>query len=257
MSGKKVSAFYKPIKWMVKTLYPRIRVEGEENLPQGSVLIVGNHCQMNGPIACELYTPGPHYTWCAGEMMRLKEVPGYAYRDFWSQKPKYTHWFYRLLSYLIAPLSVCIFNSANTIGVYHDMRVMNTFKETVSKLQEGARVVVFPEHDVPYNHILCQFQDRFIDVAKLYYRRTGQKLAFVPMYLAPKLKTMYFGKPVFFSPEHSMEEERNRISTYLMEEITRIAVELPVHTVVPYRNISSKKYPVSRLEESCHEKTGC
>ena len=31
-------------------------------------------------------------------------------------------------------------------------------------------MVVFPEHYVPYNHILNDFQDKFIDIARLYYK---------------------------------------------------------------------------------------
>lgn len=243
MSEKKTSLVYRIIKWIVKTVYPKMQVQGEENLPDAPVILVGNHAQMNGPIACELYAPGTHSIWCAGEMMQLKEVPAYAYKDFWSQKPKAARWFYKLLSYLIAPLSVCVFNNANTIGVYHDTRIMTTFKQTIQKLQEGHHVVIFPEHDVPHNHIICQFQDRFIDVAKLYYRRTGQALQFVPMYLAPALHKMYLGNPICFDPEAPIDRERERICKYLMDEISRIACNLPEHTVIPYNNMPKKKYP--------------
>lgn len=252
MREKKKSVFYPPIKWLVKVFYPKMQVEGVENLPPDPAVIVGNHAQMNGPIACELYFPGNRYTWCAGEMMHLKDVPAYAYKDFWSRKPKYIRWFYKILSYLIAPLSVCVFNSAQTIGVYHDTRVMSTFKNTVTRLQEGASVVVFPEHDVPYNHILCQFQDKFIDVARLYYKRTQKELSFVPLYIAPSLRKMYLGKPIRFCAATPMEEERRRICQYLMEEITRIACDLPEHTVVPYNNVPKKEYPSNK--ERSYEK---
>lgn len=254
MDEKKTSPVYKVIKWLVKTCYPKIGVEGEENLPAEAAIIVGNHSQMNGPIACELYAPGDHYIWCAGEMMHLKDVPAYAYRDFWSNKPKATLWFYKLLSYIIAPLSVCVFNNANTIGVYHDARIISTFKQTVQRLQEGNHVVIFPEHNVPYNHIVCQFQDKFIDVAKLYYKRTKKEISFVPMYLAPNLKKMYLGKPIRFCADNAIEEERRRICKYLMEEITEIAVSLPAHTVVPYNNIPKKDYVSNISKEQAHEK---
>ena len=256
MSDKKVSRTYRFIKWIVKTCYPKIDVVGEENLPEEPAVIVGNHTQMNGPIACELYTPGEHYIWCAGQMMHLKEVPAYAFQDFWSQKPKWTHPFYKLLSYIIAPLSVCVFNNANTIGVYHDTRIISTFKNTVVKLQEGANVVIFPEHDVKYNNIVCEFQDRFVDVAKLYFKRTGKELAFVPLYIAPKLKKMYLGKPIRFCSANPMEKERSRICQYLMDEITEIARSLPEHTVVPYNNIPKKEYPFNIPREVPNEKTG-
>jgi hypothetical protein len=245
---------YRFAKWLVWLFYPKTAVVGTENLPKEPAIIVGNHAKMNGPIACELYFPGNSYTWCAGQMMHLKEVPDYAFQDFWSEKPKYIRWFYKLLSYIIAPLSVCVFTNANTIGVYHDTRVISTFKTTVTRLCEGANVVVFPEHDEPHNHIICQFQDRFIDIAKLYHKKTGKELHFVPMYLAPALKAMYLGKPIQFCAANPMDVERKRICDYLMEQVTEIACHLPEHKVVPYNNIPKKDYPSNIPEAARDEK---
>ncbi len=243
---KKVSTLYRIVKWFVWLFSPKFKVEGAENLPDEATLIVGNHTQMYGPIACEFYTPNKHYTWCAGEMMSVKTVPEYAFRDFWSQKPRWTHPFYRLVSYIIAPLAALIFNNANTIGVFRDTRILYTFKTTVKRLSEGNNVVVFPEHDVKYNNIIYDFQDKFIDIARLYYKKTGKALSFAPMYIAPSLKKMYIGKVTYFNPKLSMDEERERICKYLMNEITEIARELPLHTVVPYRNIPKKLYPKNK-----------
>lgn len=255
MSKKNVSPIYKFLKDLVRLCYPKMEVVGAENLPEEPSLIVANHAQMNGPIACELYVPGKHYIWCAGQMMHLKEVPEYAFQDFWSQKPKYSRWFYKLLSYLVAPLSVYVFNNANTVAVYKDTRLLSTFRDTVNRLQEGANVVIFPEHDVPYNHIVCEFQDKFIDIAKIYHRKTGKELSFVPMYIAPVLKKMYLGKPIQFCAANPIKEERARICNDLMKEITEIACGLPAHTVVPYRNIPKKYYPCNVLSEvNDHEK---
>lgn len=256
MKKKKGAWLYAVIKWAVKACYPKIEVVGQENLPEEPVIIVGNHSQMHGPIACELYAPGKHYIWCAGEMMHLKDVPAYAYQDFWRNKPKSVKWFYKLLSYLIAPLSVCVFNNAGTIGVYHDARILSTFKQTVQRLQEGNHVVIFPERSQPYNHILCQFQDKFVDVATLYYKRTGNAVCFVPMYLAPKLKKMYLGTPIRFRPEAPAQQERARIIHALMQEITDIAVSLPEHTVIPYDNIPKKCYQTNIPKEGAYEKAG-
>ena len=214
---------------------------------------MGNHTQMNGPIVCEFYMPKQRYTWCAAQMMYWKEVPSYAFQDFWSQKPKYTHWFYKILAYLITPFSVCLFNNANTIPVYRDARLLTTFKTTVRMLDEGTSVVIFPEHDVKHNHIVYDFQDKFLDVAKLYYKRTGKVLKFVPMYIAPALRQVHFGEPVAYDPEESMDTQRGRLCNYLMDEITRVAEQLPEHRVVPYRNIPKKYYPSNK--ETSHENT--
>jgi len=59
---RKDYALYKFVKWLVWLFYPKMEVVGTENLPEEPALVVGNHTQMNGPIACELYFPGNRYT---------------------------------------------------------------------------------------------------------------------------------------------------------------------------------------------------
>ena len=242
MEKKKTTILFKIIKAFVRIFYGRMEVVGLENLPKNNAIIVGNHTQMNGPIAGELFMPDNCYIWCAGQMMNLKEVPDYAFTDFWSQKPKWTHPFYKLLSYIIAPLAVCVFNNARTIAVYRDMRIMSTFKESLKMLKDGANILIFPERDEKHNNILYKFQENFIDVAKLYYKQYGISLTFVPTYIAPELRKMYIGKGTDFNGENSIEDERKRISEYLSNEITDIARGLPLHTVIPYRNIPKKYY---------------
>ena len=130
MEKKKAPWFYYVVRWLVWLFSPKFRIVGEENLPEGACVIVGNHCHAYGPIAAELYTPGLHYTWCTGEMMERGEVADYAFRDFWSMKPKWTLWFFRLLSHAIVPLSLLVFRNAYTIPVYHDSRILTTFRQT-------------------------------------------------------------------------------------------------------------------------------
>ncbi len=247
---------YRIVRFLVNLVYPTLQIEGLQNLPEEPCIIVSNHAHMYGPIAGELYMPKRTYIWCAHEMMKRKEVPNYAYQDFWSRKPGWCRWFYKLLSYLIVPLSVCIFNNANTIPVYRDGRILKTFRTTVEALKSGGNVLIFPEHDAPYDHILCDFQQGFVDVAKRYYKQTGKMLHFVPMYLAPKLKTIYFGEPVRFDPDTPIKQERERICSYLMKTISQTAQSLPRHTVIPYNNVPKREYGCNCQQEVMeHENT--
>lgn len=250
MKKKPVSyACFRVIRFLVKLFYPKMTVEGLENLPDEACIVVGNHTQMNGPICGELHFPGKRKIWCAHQMMYIKEVPAYAFEDFWSSKPKWTHWFFRLLSYIIAPLSSCLFNNAQTIPVFRDNRLLTTFKQTIAQLEEGCNIIIYPECYEPHNNIVYQFQDRFIDVAKLYYKRTGKTVSFVPMYIAPALKKMYLGEPIAYDPNIPMEEQRKKIADYLMDAVTQIAVNLPRHRVVPYPNTPKKNYPYNKETE--------
>lgn len=127
---------------------------------------------------------------------------------------------------------------------------MNTFKETVTMLSEGNNIVIFPEHNVPHNNIVYDFQEGFVNVARLYHKQTGRELSFVPLYVAPAFKKVYLGKPIKFSADVPIEEERRRICDYLMDEITDIAVNLPEHTVTPYPNMPKKFYPKNTQKEA-------
>lgn len=246
--AKKKPWLYRAIKATVGAFYPKTETVGLEALPDGPLVIVGNHAQLHGPIACELYFPDNYYIWCASQMMERKEVPAYAYGDFWSEKPKWQRPFFKLLSHIIAPLSVLIFNNARTVAVYKDRRIVKTFKESVERLANGQSIIIFPEHDEKHNNIVNGFQDGFVDLAKLYYKRTGKELSFVPLYIAPRLHKMYLGAPVAFSSEKPLEEEKKRICTYISDEISSIAYSLPEHVVVPYKNISKKLYPKNTKE---------
>lgn len=253
---KKHPVLFHIVKGLVNFFYGKTEVIGLENLPERDAVLVANHAQMNGPIVGELFLPENCYTWCAGEMMNKKEVPAYAFEDFWSQKPKWTHPFYKVLSHIIAPLADFLFNHARTIAVYRDMRIMSTFRTSIKFLQEGKNLLIFPEKDEKYNNILYRFQENFVDVAKLYYKKTGKELFFVPVYIAPRLRKMYIGKGISFCAEHPIEEERKRIAETMAASITEMARALPRHVVVPYRNIPKKYYLTNQdVGEVPNEKT--
>lgn len=247
---------YRVIKAAVRLFYPKTEFIGTENLPDGPVVIVGNHAKMNAPIACELYLPGEHRTWTAGEMMHLKEVPAYAFADFWANKPVSVRWFYKGLSYAIAPVSVCVFNNADCIGVYHDSRLIGTFRSSIAAMHEGVRIVIMPERDEAHNNIVCGFSEKFVDVARMYYKHYKEEVSFVPMYVAPGLRKVYLGRPVKFDSSAHIAEERTRISRAMMDGITEIARELPEHNVVPYPNLPKRDYPSNRDTDKVFDSKG-
>lgn len=262
MKRKKNSVFsrgvFYVIRFFVGLFYGKTEIVGAEKIPKSDAVIVANHTQMNGPIVGELFMPENVYIWCAGQMMNIKEVPNYAFSDFWSQKPRWTHPFFRCISYIIAPLAGCLFNNARTIAVYRDKHIIHTFRETVNMLADGKNMLIFPEKDKKHNNILYEFQENFIDVAKLYYKKTGKELTFIPMYIAPKLKKAYIGEGIKFDCNEDIAAQRSKISKYLSDEITKIARELPRHTVIPYRNISKKYYLTNKdINEVPNEKAGC
>ena len=224
---------------------PKPTYLGAENIPEEPCVLVGNHAHAHGPVLAELYMPWDRAIWCNGEMMHTKEVPDYTYRDFWSAKPRSVRWLFRILSYLIAYPCACVFSNAHCIEVYRDARLTRTFRESLKRLEEGARVVIFPECYTPHNNIVYLFQEHFIALGTMYQRRTGKPLAFVPMYTSPTLHTVSFGEPVYYDEHGDAQAERERVCRELMERVTRLAAAQPLHRVVPYPNMPRRDYPMS------------
>ncbi len=233
---------------VIRGLTPRYTLSGVENLPPEPCVLIGNHAQMYGPLAAELHLPRPARIWCVGEMMDRREVPAYAFQDFWSAKPRAAHWFWRLASHVIARPVAYVLSHAHTIPVYHDARILSTFRRSVAALEAGEDLVIFPESPEPYNAVVTSFHCHFVDLAAMVYRRSGGILSFVPMYVAPRLGILSFGPPVRFDPHAPAEEERQRICSELMEAITAQARALPPHTVIPYLNIPKSRYPLNTDE---------
>lgn len=243
---KKKGILFRLIKKIVYSFYKKTEICGIENLPDEPCVIVSNHAQVHGPIISELFFSKNCYIWTTGEMLKLKQIPSYAYNDFWYEKPKATKWFYKILSYLIAPLGCYVFNQANTIGVYKDIRIANTLKNSVLKLKSGYNLIIFPESRVKHNEIVNDFQKNFVDVARVYYKATKKQIKFVPSYVAPNLKKVVIGRPIEFNSNQDYSLEKDRIVNALKSAITDIAKSLPKHTVIPYENVSKRKYLKSK-----------
>lgn len=255
MEKKKTHFLYKLIRRIGLIFFPKFKVEGFENIEGEPCIIGGNHCQVYGPIACELYMKGNYAIWCAGETMDKKVITKYAFEAFWSRKPKWTHWFYKLIA-KIGPLVAQVFIDAHTVPVYRDIKVMKTFHIAMEKLEKGYNNILFLENYMPHNNIINDFKRGFVDMGRFYYKKTGKILKFAPMYVAPALKTIYIGKPIAFDPNAKIEDERERIPHYLMDAITEIATSLPNHRVVPFANTTKKDRPMSLpLIDRTQEKT--
>lgn len=244
--NKRKGLLFKIIKATISGFYGRVKYVGEENIPQEPCIFIGNHAQMHGPIVAELRSPFRRYTWCIGNMLHLREFPKYAFQDFWGYKPKWTHWFYKMLACIIAPLGTYIFRNADVIGVYKDMRGRSTFRNSIRVLNENYNLIIFPECHTEFNEIVNEFQDKFVDLARMYFKETGKELMFVPMYIAPSLRTIVYGKPIKFNSQKSITEQRKEICDYLKIEVTNLAKTLPAHTVIPYANIPKNQYPKSK-----------
>ncbi len=240
---KKKGIVYTICAFFIKLFWKKPRYAGLENIPEEPCIFTGNHAQMHGPIINELYFPTDKVIWCDSPMFDKKAFPQYAYDNFFSGKPTRLQKFF---VFLLKPLVVKIFNRADALPVYRDMRIVKTYKMTTDCLDKGYNVVILPECPDEFNEITNKFNEYFVDVARMYYKNTMKGLSFVPMYYCKELRIMLFGKAITFNGLAQIEDERKRICDYLMQETTLLAKSLPIHKVIPFNSTQKKYYKNSK-----------
>lgn len=235
---------YKILYAIVRLFYRKREFVGE--LPDEPSVIVANHAQIHGPLIAQLYYPRKKRIWCDERVMSVKSFAKYAYEDFWAGKPKWCRWFFWLCSRLLAPLGAFVFKHSDTIAVYRDSRLIGTLRETAEALKNGYDIIIFPEQREAYNEIVNGLQPHFTAISGVYYAKTGKEVAFVPLYNAPRIRNAALGSPLHFNRALSRSEAERELVDEIKQQITRLAKELPPHTVLPYDNVGRKNYPKSR-----------
>ncbi len=239
-------ALFRTVRFLVRLVYGKTKVIIGEHTPQTHAVFVANHSQIHGPVVGELFMPKNCYIWCAGEIMNREEFPAYAMEVFWPSPSDKMRPVCERISRWLAPLAACLFSNARTVEVRRDYRIKKTFRESMELLDRGCTLMIFPENDDPCNEILNDFHENFVNLARHYYKKTGISLSFVPVYNAPKLKTTVVGEPIVYQAQNDRKAERRRIVSALSGEITRMARELPRHSVIPFKPTSEAELPLNK-----------
>ena len=237
--------FFKLVARTINLFYHKRTYTGVENL-HAPTIIITNHSQIHAPLTHTLFFPDDtvHF-WCISDMMSYRAFQRHAFSGFWAEKPKSVRWLFKIASYLLVPVA-WVFKRANTIAVYHDHRIKKTIEQTVKTLDEGKSIIICPEKWSGFDGIINDFHNKFVDVASIFYKKTGKPITFTPMYTCPALKTNIIGEPISLDPNQPIAEERVRICNYLRSSINALAKSLPTHRVVPFNNIGKEEQTLSK-----------
>ena len=207
----------------------------KENVPNDddvAMVFVCNHGEIYGPVVSNLYVPFSFRPWSIGNMMDkdlfVQSTVQGTFSDIrWlSEKNR------RRLAEFCAPLMLWVMRSIDAIPVYYNSprQLMNSFKESIKAMEAGDNILLFPENSAfsPTKRYerdggVSEFFTGFVMLGQLYYKQTGKRAYFVPIYANRLEHTVTFGVHTRYNPEVSANEEKERICTYLREEMLRIA----------------------------------
>lgn len=106
-----------------------------------------------------------------------------------------------------------LFKSAKGIKTFRNSaKAIITVKTTTEYLLLGESVIVFP--DVDYKSTLStvgEIYEGFLTVEKIYYKKTGKHVNFIPLAVDEKTRKITEGEPINFSGETTFSNEKPKV----------------------------------------------
>jgi hypothetical protein len=216
------------------SLFLGVQVVGSEKVPEEdgiSNVFICNHCEVYGPISCYIYMPFQFRPWITNQMMDKTQTVKHIYEGTFLRQEWMPDSWKLPLSKMLAPIINWAMHSADGIPVYKNSpkKLIRTFRETVSYMQAGDNILIFPENPLSEENSLylksgvSEFFDGFVLVAPLYHQKTDKACRFIPMYADSKRRRLSFGDYITYNHENDFEDEKKRICTTLRQEMLRLA----------------------------------
>ena len=117
------------------------------------------------------------------------------------------------LSFICSFFMASLFKSAKGIKTFRNSaKAIITVKTTTEYLLLGESVIVFP--DVDYKSTLStvgEIYEGFLTVEKIYYKKTGKHVNFIPLAVDEKTRKITEGEPINFSGETTFSNEKPKV----------------------------------------------
>ncbi len=205
---------YRFISMMIRGFTSNMTTVWETEFDGQPAVFCPNHAGAFGPIEiCARFPLREQlHPWMNAGMMNAKEVPAYVRQDYWWKpgsfwEPLLT----RTLPYIAAAIIPPILRSVPGVPVYHDMRVLKTFRKSIDYLRQGDSLVIFAEQPDGFQSHSTTLNSGFLQVAPMAYKQLDLTLKFYPVYIDYKNRVFRVAAPVAYDPQVSLAEQTPRI----------------------------------------------
>ena len=227
---KQRKTWFKVLKNIMKIRYkePQFIYLGEGFTNGG--IILSNHEGTDAPMSLEIWNNAPIRMWGAHEMNSgLIKMYKYQSRVYYHEKKHWNLHLARLFCLIASPLTNLFYSGLNLISTYKDSRLMKTMKESISALQEGQNIVIYPENSAKgYLAELEGFHAGFVILAETCLKKGIDVPVFVTYY--KKSTNQYvIDAPVKYSEIKEKYKTKEEISKALCSRCNELGkMEFPV-----------------------------
>lgn len=230
-----LSWIYDSFSTVVRAFYIRTRIVPSNLLDEDPTIYVANHMGSYGPVTAMSSLPQPVYPWVAHQIIDSSLCPSYIEHDFVRAEMHLGPPLSVLISGMIGRICVALMRDLHAIPVYRDSRrVLETLRISVRLLEQGKRLLIFPE--IPnriVNEIVNEFDTGFINVARLFFERSARVVSFLPIAIHRGRLALRVGAPIRFNPGIPFRLEKLRIKRELVERICEMYRDLELDAGKP------------------------
>lgn len=233
MKPQRKSLYYRIVSFFLHIGIPKARTEFEVPPGDEPAVFIGNHASTHGPLMVTFYFPRRHKTWVIADAVDRIHTQSYAYHDVLVGDSRECFRFWKMIAGLIriALPPILIYD---TIMVYRDRRVLETCRRSVDALMQGNDIFIFGEGPQRHSDYVNEIQPGFASLGRMYYRKTGKKLKFFPIYLNRENRLISVGRPIEFNPDADPDDFKKTACTFIRDEIDRLGRSMKPHRIVPF-----------------------
>ncbi|KGR89920.1 glycerol acyltransferase [Ureibacillus massiliensis 4400831 = CIP 108448 = CCUG 49529] len=224
MKSKFYGPFVRMIKKTVRMVTPTYSII-DFKVFDDPVVYISHHQNMFGPFHALLWSPIHIHPWVLHVFSDRKECYKQYSEYTFSERAGMNKTIAKLIAYPLSFFITNLINSLRSISVNRGSRkIIQTFKESVTVLQKGEDIIIFP--DIDYADASSKTKalyEGFLLIDKFYFKSTGKHIAFVPLYVSKNKKTLITSEPIYFQDGQDFDQQKSKVLEKIQASLNQMA----------------------------------
>lgn len=218
----RTSLLFRLIKLILRIFKRKPTIYNENDEPfLAPAILLPNHSGAAGPMDISLFFPFSFIPWGAHEMDgNYRSRWKYAYHVFYRQKMKYSKFKSFFLASLLSIINRHLYRNMRLIGTYQDIRTTKTLRESLKRIEEGERILIFPEESsAGYDAEIEKFNVGFVLLADYLLKTREIDIPLYPIYYSKKDRIISIGKKIMYKSLKDQNLSKEAIADLLRERV--------------------------------------
>jgi 1-acyl-sn-glycerol-3-phosphate acyltransferase len=183
------------------------------------VVYLVHHQNLRGPILSVIWYDTRVHPWVLSVFLKrktcFKQFCGY----YFQKRVGLPKAIAAVLSFPLSFFVTWLMHLIQAIPVFRGSKeIITTFRQSINALLAKDSILICPDKDYTNKgtHV-GEMYSGFLDLEKIYFKRTGEHLAFIPLYISKKLHRIYSGRAVRFE-NGDFEQEKAKVYDRIKDE---------------------------------------